>query len=125
MRLLLLLLILLAFPVVEVVLLVRLAGEYGWGLLAYLLFAAICGWQLIQDERWMAFGRMADAMRGGDHPIRALLTSAKKVLAGLLLIFPGVLSDVLAVLILLIPAPGMKAQVKDDGVIEGEWRREE
>jgi len=125
MRLLLLLLILLAFPVAEVVLMVQLATRFGWGLLAYLVFAAVCGWMLIQDERWVALGRMAETLRGGDHPVRALLTSAKKVVAGILLIVPGVMSDVLAVVILLIPAPRMTSSKLDDSVIEGEWRREE
>lgn len=125
MRLLLLLLILLAFPVLEVVLMVQLAGRFGWGLLGYLMFAALCGWLLIQDERWVAFGRMAETLRAGQHPVRSLLTSAKKVLAGILLIVPGVLSDVLAILILLMPAPRMRSQPQEDGVIEGEWRRED
>ena len=125
MRLLLLLLILLALPVAEVVLMVQLAARFGWGLLAYLVFAAVCGWMLIQDERWVALGRMAETLRGGDHPVRALLTSAKKVVAGILLILPGVMSDVLAVVILLIPAPRMPSSKPDDSVIEGEWRREE
>lgn len=126
MRLLILLAILLAFPVLELVLMFQLAERYGWGLLGYLVFVAICGWLLIQDERWMAFGRMAETLREGQHPVRALLTSAKKVVAGILLILPGVLSDVLALLILLIPAPRRQTSTPlDDSVIEGEWRREE
>lgn len=125
MRLLILLLILLAFPVLELVLMFQLAERFGWGLLGYLIFAAICGWLLIQDERWVAFGRMAETLREGEHPVRALLTSAKKVVAGILLILPGVLSDVIAILILLIPAPRMQPPKRDDSVIEGEWRREE
>ena len=125
MRLLLLLFILLAFPILELVLMFQLAERFGWGLLAYLTFTAICGWLLIQNERWMAFGRMADTLRTGQHPVRALLVSAKKMIAGILLILPGVLSDVLAVLILLIPAPRVQQPAQDDGVIEGEWRRED
>lgn len=126
MRLLILLAILLAFPVLEVVLMIQLAERFGWGLLGYLIFAAVCGWLLIQDERWVAFGRMAETLREGHHPVRALLTSAKKIVAGILLILPGVLSDVIAIVILLIPAPRMKQRVEqDETVIEGEWRREE
>lgn len=125
MRPLLLLLILLAFPVAEVMLMFRLADLYGWSLLWYLIGAALGGWLLIQDERWMVFGRMAETLRAGQHPGRALLASAKKVIAGILLIIPGVLSDVMAVLILLIPAPRLKPTQQDDGVIEGEWRRED
>lgn len=128
MRLLVFFLILLAFPVLELVLMFQLAERYGWGLLAYLVFAAVCGWLLIQDERWVAFGRMAETLREGQHPVRALLTSAKKVVAGILLILPGVLSDVIAIVILLIPAPRLQTpphDERDDRVVEGEWRRED
>ncbi len=103
----------------------QLAERIGWGLLGYLVFAALCGWMLIQDERWVAVGRMAETLRDGEHPVRAIMTSAKKVVAGILLILPGVLSDVMAVVILLIPAPRVKRPPQEDGVIEGEWRRED
>lgn len=125
MRFYLLLLILLAFPVLELVLMFQLAERYGWGLLGYLVCAAVCGWLLIRNERWVAFGRMAETLREGDHPVRALLTSAKKVVAGILLILPGVLSDVIAVVILLMPVPRMQSPRRDDRVVEGEWRRED
>jgi UPF0716 protein FxsA len=125
MRLLILLAILLAFPVLELVLMFQLAERFGWGLLVYLVFAAICGWLLIQDERWVAFGRMAATLREGEHPVRALLASTKKIIAGILLIVPGVLTDVLAILILLIPTPRSRQPQQDDDVIEGEWRRED
>lgn len=127
MRLLFLLLILLAFPVLELVILFQLAARFGWWLLGYLLCAALGGWLLIQDEQFAVFGRLAATLTSGEHPVRALLASAKKVVAGLLLIIPGVLSDVLALVLLLMPAPRMRRPQPrpDDGVIEGEWRREE
>lgn len=126
MRMLVLLLILLAFPVLEVVLLIELAARYGWWLLGYLLISAVCGWLLLMDERIVVFGRMVQTLQQGRHPLLALLTSAKKIVAGVLLILPGVVSDVLALLLLLIPIPS--SRMKDSGtddVIEGEWRREE
>ena len=125
MRLLIILAILLAFPLFEIYLLVRLAAIYGWWLGLYLLFAAIAGWTMIQEERLAVFGRLFQIAQSGQHPVIALLTSARKILAGLLLIFPGVASDVLAVLLLLIPMPSGRRQQRDDGVIEGEWRRED
>ena len=126
MPLLLLLLILLAFPVLEVVLLVQLAERYGWWLLAYLLLSAALGWRLIQDERRGAFLSMAAALSQGQHPIRSLLNSAKNFVVGILLILPGVLSDLIAVLILLLPTPRMGPTAPpDDHVVEGEWRRED
>ncbi|OIQ84117.1 phage T7 F exclusion suppressor FxsA [mine drainage metagenome] len=125
MRLLILLAILLAFPALELVLMIWLAERFGWWLLVYLIFAAVCGWLLIQDERWVAFGRMAATLGEGQHPVRALLASARKVVAGILLILPGVLGDVLAIVILLIPMPRVQPARDDSRVIEGEWRREE
>jgi UPF0716 protein FxsA len=126
MRLLLILAILLAFPLFELYLLVRLAAVYGWWLGLYLLFTAVAGWLLIQEERLVVFGRLVHILQSGHHPIVALLTSARKLLAGVLLILPGVLSDIIAVLLLLIPMPsgGRRLPVEDD-VIEGEWQRED
>lgn len=122
-----LLLILLAFPVLEVVLLIELAGRYGWGLLGYLLFAAVAGGLLIMDERLVVFGRIVQTLEQGRHPLLALFASAGKMLAGVLLIIPGVLSDVLAVLLLLttLVLSARRKRVHHDDVIEGEWRRED
>lgn len=126
MRVLLMLAILLAFPFLELYLLIRLAGTYGWWLAPYLLFTMSAGWLLIQEERLAVFGRLLHIVQSGQHPLLALLTTARKLLAGVLLIFPGVISDVIAVLLLLIPLPiARPRQPADDGVIEGQWRREE
>lgn len=128
---LLILAILLAFPFVEFYLLYRLATNYGWWLAAYLPATMLAGWLLIQEERLAVFGRLFQILQNGQHPVIALLTSARKVLAGLLLIFPGVISDAIAVLLLLMPIPrGQRSPhqppaAANDEVIEGEWRRED
>lgn len=124
MRLLLMLAILLAFPFFELYLLVRLAGVYGWWLAPYLLFTATAGWLIIKEERLAVFGRLFHIVQSGQHPLLALLTTARKLLAGVLLIFPGVISDVIAVVLLLIPLPAARPPAADDA-IEGQWRREE
>lgn len=131
MRILILLAILLAFPVLEVVLLVQLAGRYGWWVLGYVLLAALAGWSLIVGERIGAFARMAMALRDGHHPALALLASARTMVAGLLLILPGVVSDIVALLLLLLPISLLRRRlareqvVVEDHVIEGEWRRDD
>lgn len=126
MYLLLLLLILLAFPALELVLLFKLAALIGGWLALYLLVSAVLGFLLIQDERVVVFGRLVQAMQQGRHPLLALFASARKMIAGLLLIFPGIVSDVLA-LLLIIPLPSFRQPMpwEEDGVIEGEWRRED
>lgn len=99
------LLILLAFPVLEIWLLIELADNYGWSLLGYLLIVAILGWRLILDEKLMIFGRVAQTLSQGGTPAKVLFGSAKNMIAGILLIIPGVITDVFAVLLLLIPSP--------------------
>lgn len=124
--------ILLAFPFVELYVLIRLASEYGWWVALYLLAAASAGWMLIQEEKLAVFGRLLQIVQTGQHPVVALLSSARTLLAGVLLIFPGVISDIIAVLLLLIPTPSGKipknrpsGTAANDDVIEGEWRRED
>lgn len=119
-------LILLAFPLLEILLLVVLAQRFGWALLGYLLLAALIGWMLIMDERLVALGRLMQTLELGQHPLRALFASAGKVVAGLLLIFPGVASDMLAILLLIATLwPTRRRPRQRDDVIEGEWRRED
>ena len=125
MRLLFVLLILLGFPLLELSILIRLAGEYGWWLGAYLFAVALVGWLLIQEEKLAVFGRMFNIVDKGHSPLLALFTSARRVLAGVLLIIHGVVSDAIALILLLIPIPAPKSRRGEDDAIEGEWRRED
>jgi len=126
MRMLLIFMILLAFPVLEVVLLFELASRYGWWVLVYVVTSAAFGAALIMEERIVVFARLIQTLQEGRHPIMALLASAKKMIAGVLLILPGVLSDVAALLLLMAPLPASrKTAPMNDDVIEGEWRRED
>jgi UPF0716 protein FxsA len=125
-RVLLVLAALLAFPVLEGWLLFRLGERFGWWVVAWLVLAVVCGVLLIRMEKLVWALRIAGSLRAQRSPIVALLASARSVVAGLLLIFPGVITDVLAVLLLLWPLP--KGPPLDGeappGVIEGEFRRE-
>ena len=135
MRLLFIFAILLAFPITELWILVQLGDEYGWWVLVYVLLMIALGWRLIQDERQMVFGRVAQTLAMGGTPLRAVFGSAKNLLAGVLLMLPGVISDLLAVALLLLPSatrtagPGPtsagRGRAANDDVIEGEFRREE
>ncbi|OAM51953.1 exlusion protein FxsA [Methylovorus sp. MM2] len=128
-----LLVILLVFPVLEIWLLVELGHRYGAGLLVYLVLIAILGWRLIQDEKSLIIGRLAQTVMQGGTPVKAIFGSAKNLIAGILLIIPGVLSDILAAILLLIPSPkpisgnpkATSRKAANDDVIEGEYRRED
>lgn len=119
--------ILLVFPVLEISLLIKLSDRFGWYVLLYLLLAVFAGVNLIVSERGQFPLRMASAIMRGGSPLQALWHSGRTLLAGILLIFPGVISDVMALLLLLwgwLATPRIPAPSVDDGAIEGEFRRE-
>ena len=132
--------ILMGFPLLEGTVIYQLAagptGHGGW-VLAWLVFAAVAGVVLIKEARFSLVTRLAGALAQGHFSLAAMIDSFRTVLAGLLLIFPGIISDVMALLLLLLPLrePALepvRAQTRNprgvrmgpDGVIEGEFRRE-
>ncbi len=124
---LLLLAILLGFPVLEIVVLVRLGESHGWWVLAWVVLAACAGAALIKEARFALIARLAAALAEGRYPIAALIASARTVVAGFFLIFPGVVSDLIALTLLLLPGPRSQPEpvrVRAGGtIIDGEFRR--
>lgn len=121
-----LLMMLLGFPLLEIVVLARLAEAGGWWVLAWVVLAAAAGFVLLKEARFALLARLGAALAAGQFPIAALIDSARTVLAGLLLILPGVISDGIAFALLLLPRPApAEVAVRHPGsVIEGRFRRE-
>ena len=119
--------ILLGFPLLEAVVLVRLSQVIGWWIVAWLVLTACVGVALIKEARFALLARLAAGLAQGQFSIAALTDSARTVIAGLFLIFPGVISDVIALTLLLLPRPRAPAEAltrRAGGVlIEGEFRR--
>lgn len=124
-----LLLILLGFPLLEATVLVRLgAGGHGWWVFAWCTLAACAGIALIKEARFALVARLGAALSVGRFNIAALVESARTVVAGLLLIFPGVVSDLLALALLLLPSPRPAVERAPSRghpgtIIDGEFRR--
>lgn len=124
---------LLAFPVAEIWILVSLAQQYGWWVAIYIIGIALLGLQLIRDEKQQLSGRMMQNLTQGGNPMKAMFGSARNIIAGVLLVIPGVMTDIIAVILLLIPiksggqsSPAYKGQqAANDDVIEGEFHRED
>ena len=94
--------IVLAFPLVDLFVTIRFArwtGVPGW---MWLVASAAAGLWVLASERVQFRARALAAFRG-DTLLRGLLDSGRRVLAGLLLIVPGIMSDLLALLLLLLP----------------------
>lgn len=109
------LVILLAFPFLEIAILVNLAQHYGWWLLAYLLIIGYLGLKLIRSEKNMMATRMFQQMGAGGNPLAVMFSTARNLFAGVLLLIPGVISDGIAVLLLLIPMKNPPAQSTQTG----------
>ena len=124
----LLIVILLGFPMLEAMVLVRLGETMGWWVLGWVVLAACAGMALIKEARFALVARLAAGFAQGRFAIVALTDSARTVLAALFLIFPGVVSDLIALTLLLLPGPraATESAVRrpmHGRLIEGEFRR--
>jgi UPF0716 protein FxsA len=94
------LLIVLGFPLIDLYATVRVARWTGVPVYAWLAGAAIAGLYLLRNERTAFRANTVAAMHGGQPLLRGLFDSGRKVLAGVLFLLPGILSDVMAVALL-------------------------
>ncbi len=123
------LIITLGLPGLEMVGIYLVWREIGLATLVWLAAAFFAGLALLRKEHLEFLPRMARAMLAGQAPFGVLLGSARRVLAGLLLMFPGALSDLMALVLLAWPEAGPPRQPpaagagRDETVIEGEYRR--
>ena len=122
-------------PFIEIWGLFKFGSMYGWWFFLYIVVMAILGWQLIQDEKALVLGKLMGMIAQGGNLAAAILGSAKNLLAGALFIFPGIFTDMIGFILLIIPIQtsinnnfkdfkSNKPTTKDDA-IEGEYRREE
>ena len=108
----LILLILLAFPFAEIYLLIQLGDKYGWWLILYLVVIGYLGLQQIRGEKLLISAKMMQSLASGGNPIKTMLGSARNMVAGVLLMMPGVITDVIAVALLLIPVHKSKVNTQ-------------
>lgn len=117
--------ILLGFPLLELGVAVLVVQKIGWWLLAWLIGAVFIGVTLIRGAQFAIFERLMGAVQQGQNPFRVIFSAGRVMLAGFLLIFPGVITDLLALVLLLWPRSRQLPPMQQSDVIEGEFRREE
>lgn len=106
--------ILLGFPLLELFLLILVGGAIGGWVFALLIASATVGCLLIREERTVFVARMHAARDSSTSVITAIRASGRKVVAGVLLIIPGLITDVAALALLLWPA-GKTASTRSRG----------
>jgi UPF0716 protein FxsA len=122
-------LLLLSFPVLEAIGIFWAASFIGGWVLLWLLLSAVAGILLIRTERVAWGARLLFSMQSGANPLASLFASGRILLAGGLLVFPGFISDAIALVLLLIPRSWGDRRTDplrsaNDDVLEGEFRRE-
>jgi UPF0716 protein FxsA len=122
-------LLLLSFPVLEAIGIFWVADAIGGWVLLWLALAAVAGVMLIRVERLAWGARLLFSVQSGAHPLAALFASGRMLLAGGLLVFPGFISDAIALVLLLIPGTWGRRKADplrpaNDDVLEGEFKRE-
>jgi UPF0716 protein FxsA len=95
--------IVLAFPLADLYLTARIARWSGIPLWVWLSGSLLAGALLLNNERSEFRMKTVAALHGGQPVLRGLLDSGRRVLAGLLLMLPGIASDVVALLLLALP----------------------
>jgi len=99
-----LLVALLALPLVELALLLKLGSLTDWKvpLLAVVIMAGV-GIALIRSIGWLTFRQFQEELEHRPVPGNAILDALCLFLAGLLFLFPGILTDFLGLLLLIPP----------------------
>ena len=95
--------IVMAFPVLDLYVTVRFARWTGVPVWAWIGVAMVGGFLLLRNERTAFRARTVAALHGEQSLLRGLVDSGRKVLAAMLLILPGVVSDLVALLLLALP----------------------
>jgi UPF0716 protein FxsA len=127
---LLVLVILLGFPAADLYVTVRFAQWTGVPLWAWLSISIVSGLLLWRNERVAFRANVLAALHGEQSLLRGVVDSGRKVLAGFLLLLPGVVSDLIALALLMLPintGRGFEPQPAGAGrrrdSLEGEFRR--
>ena len=123
--------ILLAFPAADLYVTSRLARWTGVPLWIWLAGSFLAGLLLLRNQRIQFRARTVAALHGEQSILRGVLDSGRKVLAAFLLILPGIVSDLMALVLLALPMnvgrrldpqPQYAGQMGRDA-IDGDYRR--
>jgi UPF0716 protein FxsA len=126
--------IVLIFPLVDLVVTARFARWTGVPMWTWLAGSAMAGLWVLANERVQFRSRVLAAFRR-ESLMRGLLDSGRRVQAGVLLIAPGIMSDALGLLLLMLPinqrgefgdpqpVTAGRPPFRSDRTLEGDYRR--
>jgi UPF0716 protein FxsA len=127
--------IVLALPMADLYVTARVARWTGIPLWIWLAGSFFAGTLLLRNERIEFRMKTVAALHGEQAVLRGLLDSGRRVLAGMLLMLPGIVSDIFALLLLALPlnvgrsfeplpaSAGGSPRRRDYDAIDGTFRR--
>lgn len=129
--------LIIAFPLLELYVLIKVGGALGAiPTIALVVFSAVLGTLLLRWQGWIALQRVRAALARGELPARELLDGLIMLVGGTLLLIPGFISDLLALLCLIpavrrlilrtfVPTPPPPVDPgRRPRILEGEYREE-
>ncbi|GAA4902186.1 hypothetical protein GCM10025789_21080 [Tessaracoccus lubricantis] len=93
--------LLLVLVVAEIAAIVWVAGHIGWWTLVLIGATTVLGFYLMQREWRKAWSALSEAIRSGQLPTGQMADASLVLAGGILLTVPGLLTDVLGLLLLL------------------------
>jgi len=106
-----LLLLLLAYPLLEIALMIRVGGLIGlWPTLGLIVFTAIAGALTLRRQGFTTLNKVSEAMQRGDAPVAPMLDGALMGLGGVLLVIPGFITDAVGLLLVVPPLRALIAR---------------
>lgn len=99
-----LLLLFIVLPLVEILILVKIGMVTSfWVPIAIVIITSIVGTALARREGWRVAARMREDVRSGQMPADSLMDGFFVLMAGMLFVLPGVLTDVVGIIVLFPP----------------------
>lgn len=96
-----LLLALLIVPILEIAVFIQVGGAIGaWPTIALVLLTAFAGVALVRAQGFATMRRARDSLARNEPPVREVFDGLCLVAAGMLLLIPGFVTDVLGLLLL-------------------------
>lgn len=97
-------LLLIVAPLVELYVIIQVAQSIGgWNTIGLLLLMGLIGGWLLKQQGLSAMQRISTSVQAGRSPDKALVDGLLVLVAGILMLAPGFVSDVMAFLLLLPP----------------------
>jgi UPF0716 protein FxsA len=91
-----------ALPLIELAILIKTGQLIGfWATMGIVVGTGLLGVHILMRQGWAIMRRMQEAVAKGQPPVAPVVDGAFLVIAGALLVTPGLISDVVAILLLM------------------------